>query len=50
MRMLASTGESSLLNAALVCSLHHRHVHELGYTVELGRISDLDFEIHRAGW
>jgi hypothetical protein len=32
----ADGGESSLSNAVLVCSLHHRHVHELGYTVELG--------------
>jgi hypothetical protein len=32
----ADGGESRLSNAALVCSLHHRHVHELGYTVELG--------------
>jgi hypothetical protein len=32
----ADGGESSLSNALLVCSLHHRHVHELGYTVELG--------------
>jgi hypothetical protein len=32
----ADGGETSLLNAILVCSLHHRHIHELGYTVELG--------------
>jgi hypothetical protein len=32
----ADGGETSLSNALLVCSLHHRHVHELGYTVELG--------------
>ena len=23
-------------NIALLCSLHHRHVHEYGYTIELG--------------
>jgi hypothetical protein len=32
----ADGGETSLSNALLLCSLHHRHVHELGYTVELG--------------
>jgi hypothetical protein len=32
----ADGGETSLSNALLVCSLHHRHVHELGYTVEFG--------------
>jgi hypothetical protein len=32
----ADGGETRLSNAILVCSLHHRHVHELGYTVELG--------------
>ncbi len=32
----ADGGETRLSNAVLVCSLHHRHVHELGYTVELG--------------
>ena len=32
----ADGGETSLSNAILVCSLHHRHVHELGYAVELG--------------
>jgi hypothetical protein len=32
----ADGGETSVSNAILLCSLHHRHVHELGYTVELG--------------
>ncbi|HEX3765935.1 MAG TPA: DUF222 domain-containing protein [Kofleriaceae bacterium] len=32
----ADGGETSLRNTALLCSLHHRHVHELGYTVDLG--------------
>jgi Domain of unknown function (DUF222)/HNH endonuclease len=32
----ADGGETSLMNAALLCSQHHRHVHEYGYTVELG--------------
>lgn len=31
----ADGGETSLGNAALLCSRHHRHVHEYGYTVEL---------------
>jgi len=32
----ADGGETSLSNTALLCSFHHRHVHELGYTIELG--------------
>jgi hypothetical protein len=32
----ADGGETSLSNTALLCSLHHRHVHELGYAIELG--------------
>jgi hypothetical protein len=32
----ADGGETSLVNTALLCSLHHRHVHEYGYTIELG--------------
>jgi hypothetical protein len=32
----ADGGETSLLNAALLCSHHHRFVHEYGYTIELG--------------
>jgi 5-methylcytosine-specific restriction endonuclease McrA len=35
-RHWADGGETSLSNAVLLCSIHHRHVHELGYTVELG--------------
>jgi hypothetical protein len=35
-RHWADGGETSLLNTALVCSWHHRYVHEYGYTVELG--------------
>ena len=31
----AEGGETSLKNATLLCSLHHRHVHEYGYTIEL---------------
>jgi hypothetical protein len=31
----ADGGETSLSNTALLCSLHHRHVHEYGYTIEL---------------
>jgi hypothetical protein len=31
----ADGGETSLQNAALLCSTHHRHVHEYGYTIEL---------------
>jgi len=32
----ADGGETSLSNTALLCSLHHRYVHEYKYTVELG--------------
>lgn len=34
----SSRGEATWIARVrnLVCSLHHRHVHELGYTVELG--------------
>jgi hypothetical protein len=32
----ADGGETSLGNAALLCSLHHRFVHEYGYQIELG--------------
>jgi hypothetical protein len=31
----ADGGETSLGNTALLCSLHHRHVHEYRYTIEL---------------
>ena len=31
----ADGGETSLENTALLCSLHHRHVHEYRYTIEL---------------
>jgi hypothetical protein len=32
----ADGGETSLHNVTLICSLHHRFVHEYGYAVELG--------------
>ncbi|HEX8115489.1 MAG TPA: DUF222 domain-containing protein [Kofleriaceae bacterium] len=32
----ADGGETSLRNTALLCSLHHRYVHEYGYAIELG--------------
>ncbi len=32
----ADGGETSLNNTALLCSFHHRHVHEYGYDIELG--------------
>jgi hypothetical protein len=32
----ADGGETSLENASLLCSYHHRFVHEYGYTIELG--------------
>jgi hypothetical protein len=32
----ADGGETSLRNTTLLCSLHHRHVHEHGYAIELG--------------
>jgi hypothetical protein len=35
-RHWADGGETSLLNTCLMCSLHHRYVHEYGYTIELG--------------
>jgi hypothetical protein len=31
----ADGGETSLMNTALLCSTHHLHVHEYGYTIEL---------------
>ncbi|HEX7843208.1 MAG TPA: DUF222 domain-containing protein [Kofleriaceae bacterium] len=35
-RHWADGGETALENASLLCSLHHRFVHEYGYTIELG--------------
>jgi hypothetical protein len=32
----ADGGETSLMNVSLLCSHHHRFVHEYGYTIELG--------------
>jgi hypothetical protein len=32
----ADGGETSLANTALLCSLHHRYVHEYGFAIELG--------------
>jgi hypothetical protein len=32
----ADGGETSLMNVSMICSAHHRYVHEYGYTVELG--------------
>ena len=32
----ADGGETSLSNGCLLCSHHHRYVHEYGYTIELG--------------
>ena len=32
----ADGGETSLRNSALLCSAHHRYVHEYGYAIELG--------------
>jgi hypothetical protein len=32
----ADGGETSLMNTALLCTLHHRFVHEYGYRIELG--------------
>jgi hypothetical protein len=39
----ADGGETSLVNTALLCSLHHRYVHEYGYTIELGADQRPDF-------
>jgi nucleoside-diphosphate-sugar epimerase len=38
----ANGGETGLRNLVSTCSLHHRYVHEHGYTVEL----DADGEVH----
>jgi hypothetical protein len=35
-RHWADGGETSLMNTALLCSSHHRYVHEYRYTIELG--------------
>jgi hypothetical protein len=35
-RFARGWGETSLSNTALLCSLHHRYVHEYGYAVEFG--------------
>jgi hypothetical protein len=35
-RHWADGGETSLMNTSLLCSLHHRYVHEYGYSIELG--------------
>ena len=35
-RHWADGGETSLSNALLLCSSHHRYVHEYGYTIERG--------------
>jgi hypothetical protein len=35
-RHWADGGETSLSNALLVCTFHHRYVHEYGYSIELG--------------
>jgi hypothetical protein len=32
----ADGGDTSLENLGLLCSTHHRYVHEYGYTVDLG--------------
>jgi hypothetical protein len=32
----ADGGETSLQNTVLLCTLHHRYVHEYGYVIELG--------------
>src|SRR4051812_8145893 len=36
LRHWADGGETSLMNTALLCSSHHRYVHEYGYIIELG--------------
>jgi uncharacterized protein DUF222/HNH endonuclease len=47
-------GRTTLSNLALVCSFHHRLVHEHGWTIERGRDGDLEWlrpdgTPHRAG-
>jgi hypothetical protein len=39
----AEGGETSLRNTALLCSLHHRHVHEYGFTIELDAVGRPQF-------
>ena len=47
----ADGGETSLSKyALLVCSVHHRHVHEYGYTIELGPDQRPRFRDPTAGW
>jgi hypothetical protein len=45
----ADGGETSLENAALLCTTHHHHVHEYGYTIELGPDGRPQFRDPR-GW
>jgi hypothetical protein len=48
-RHWADGGETSLGNIALLCSLHDRYVHEYGYGIELGLISDRSSAIRAVG-
>jgi hypothetical protein len=48
-RHWAHGGPTTLSNLALVCSRHHRAVHEEGYQVERQPDGDLQFR-HPAGW
>ena len=39
----ANGGETDLLNTCLLCSFHHRFVHEYGYTIELDEDQKVQF-------
>jgi hypothetical protein len=45
----ADGGETSLSNGLILCSHHHRYVHEYGYTVEIGPDQRPQFR-DRHGW
>jgi Domain of unknown function (DUF222)/HNH endonuclease len=46
----ADGGETKLDNAALLCSHHHRYVHEYGYVIELGDDRRPRFRDPRGRW
>jgi len=46
----ADGGETSLNNTALLCTFHHRYVHEYGYDIELGPDQRPQFRDPMVGW